>query len=461
MEKLIRKIAEQIDAEGGRAFFVGGYVRDHLRGSKAADLDIEVYGLKLAALESLLKNHGKVHAIGRSFGILQLVSPSGVAEFSLPRRDSKAGSGHRGFMVELDPTLSKEVACARRDFTVNAMLMDVLSGEIHDFYGGRADLEKGLLRHTGPAFSEDPLRVYRLMQFAGRFEMSVAPETLELCRQMDLADLSAERVFTEFAKLLLEADRPGIGLEVGRKAGLLRYHPELEAMVGCPQNPEWHPEGDVWTHTMMTVDQAARLRRGDRRLDLAQMFGALCHDMGKPATTVEIDGRIVSPGHCEAGVEPARSFMRRLTSDGDLIDSVEQLVLYHLRPAEFYRVRDEIRPSSIRRLALKTQIDELVLLARADHFGRTTADAIAEDFPAGNWLLERAEDLKIASSAPKPILMGRHLMDRGWQPGPDMGSVLKNAFDAQLEGAFEDLDGALLWLDNKTAGEDSSAAPES
>jgi len=327
------------------------------------------------------------------------------------------------------------------------MLMDILTGEVLDFHGGREDLAARVLRHTSDAFDEDPLRVYRLMQFAGRLEFDAAPETLALCRGIDLGPLAPERVFAEFEKLLLGAARPSRGLAVAREAGVLEVHPELKAMVGCPQDPEWHPEGDVWEHTLMVVDRAAAMRSGERRHDLVLMFAALCHDLGKPATTRRRQGRIVSPNHSEEGLAPTRRLMERLTRDRDLVERVVEMVRLHLRPAEYYRARQRIRNGTIRRLALEANIAELVEVARADHLGRTTPDALAGEFPAGDWLLERAAELSVEREPPRPILMGRHLLERGWQPGPVLGELLEAAYAAQLEGAFDDLDGVLDWLD--------------
>jgi len=447
MLSLIRKIAEEIRDQGGSAWYAGGYVRDRLMGRASLDLDLEVHALPLADLERILHRYGRVSAVGRSFGILKLHAPEGDADFSLPRRENREGRGHRGFVVDLDPGIGFEEACARRDFTIGAMLENVLTGELLDFFGGREDLKARLLRHVGPAFEEDPLRAYRLMQQAARFEFSVAPETLALCRRMDLSELAPERVFEEWAKLLLMAERPSWGLSVAREAGILTRHPELLALVGCPQDAQWHPEGDVWTHTLLALDQAVRLRSGDRLEDLVLTFGLLCHDMGKPATTFEKDGRIVSPGHCEEGVAPAETFMRALTRDAELIEGVLSCVRFHLRPAELYRVRDKVGDGAIRRLALQVNIEDLVNWARADHLGRTTEDALAGDFPAGDWLLERAGELEVREAGPAPVLLGRHLLEGGWEPGPGMGKILKRAYEAQLDGDFHDLEGARRWLE--------------
>jgi tRNA nucleotidyltransferase (CCA-adding enzyme) len=447
VDRFFKKIAVEIADAGGRAYYVGGRVRDHLRGIPCLDRDIEVYGLPLSRLQKLLRAHGRVEAVGRAFGVLKFFAAAGEADFSLPRRESLTGSGHRGFTVDLDPSITPAEACARRDFTVNAMLMDLLTEEISDFHGGRRDLDAGLLRHVGPAFAEDPLRVYRMVQLGGRLDLRPHTSTLELARGMDLDDLAPERIFAEFAKLFLLAERPSLGMEIALQAGVLEYHPELKAMVDCPQDPEWHPEGDVWTHTLMVLDAAAGLRVGDRQEDLALMFGALCHDLGKPATTGEKEGRIVSPGHAEAGIDPATRFMTSISADRRLLEQVLEFVRYHLRPAEFHRVRDQIGNASIRRLALKTNIQDLVRLARADHLGRTNPDALAGKFPAGDWLLAKAEALAVRREAPHPLLQGRDLLKRGWTPGPTMGRALEKAFQAQLDGAFTELPDALDWLD--------------
>ena len=460
MESLIRQIASEIAAAGGRAYHVGGRVRDSLRGEPGHDFDVEVYGLSPQRLQAILSARGQVHAVGRAFGVLKFKSPSGEADFSLPRRENLTGSGHRGFTVDLDPDITPREACARRDFTVNAMLMDVLTGEVLDFFGGREDLAGGRLRHVGPAFAEDPLRVYRLMQLAARLELRPHPDTLALCRGMALDALPPERIFAEFEKLFLLARRPSLGLAAAREAGVLAQHPELAALIDCPQDPEWHPEGDVWIHTLMTVDAAAGLRGGKRADDLALMFGALCHDLGKPSTTGLKQGRVVSPGHAEAGEAPTRAFMARVSRDQGLLEGVLAFVRYHLRPAEFHRVRDSIGDGAIRRLALQVNIVDLERMARADHLGRTTPDALAGAFPAGEWLLAKAASLAVEAEAPHPFLLGRHLLARGWSPGPEMGRALDQAFEAQLEGAFDTIETALTWLDENDAKLKRAAAKE-
>ncbi len=318
-----------------------------------------------------------------------------------------------------------EEASARRDFTINSIGFDPIHQLWLDPHHGQEDLRKGVLRHVGPAFAEDPLRVLRGAQFAARLNFQLAPETIELCQTLDLNELSRERLLGEFKKLLLRAERPSIGLEILRQTKTLRFFPELEALIDVPQDPTWHPEGCVWTHTLMVVDEAAKLRVGEEKADLVLMFGALCHDFGKPETTIWKDGHWRSPAHDVVGMQPTEKFLRRLTDEVSLIEKVTVLVREHLRPAMLYNDREKVTPGAIRRLALRVSIPELLLVAEADHFGRTTDDALRREFPAKQWLLDQASKLDVRDEKPKPFLKGRHLLQLGMRPGPQMGRYLK------------------------------------
>ncbi|MEC8360093.1 MAG: hypothetical protein VXZ92_09950, partial [SAR324 cluster bacterium] len=282
----LTKLANAIHQQGGQPILVGGSVRDYLLGQIIPkDLDLEVYHLEANKLEMVLSQFGKVLRVGKSFGVLKLITEHAEYDVSLPRRESKNGKGHKGFLVNADPRMTFEEASARRDFTINSIGFDPIHQLWLDPHHGQEDLKKGILRHVGPAFAEDPLRVLRGAQFAARLNFQLAPETLELCQTLDLNELSRERLLGEFVKLLLRAERPSIGLEILRQTKALRFFPELEALIDVPQDPTWHPEGCVWTHTLMVVDEAAKLRVGEEKNDLFLMFGALCHDFGKPATT--------------------------------------------------------------------------------------------------------------------------------------------------------------------------------
>jgi len=404
-----------------------------------------------ADLSTLLSGFGRVEAVGQSFAVYKVVAPipdvaQGVGsatanpaiDVALPRRDSKKGRGHKGFEVVGDPSMSFEDAARRRDFTVNAISWDPLTNEYIDPFDGRGDLERRLLRAVDPAtFGDDSLRVLRAVQFAARFEFTLEASTADLCREIPLDDLPAERVWGEIEKLLLQADRPSIGFALALDLGVIdRVLPEMKALRGCEQEYDWHPEGDVWTHTLMVIDQARALNRDlDRPRLITLMLGAVCHDLGKPATTAFIDGKIRSPNHEEAGVEPTLQLLDRLnvhTIDGyDVRRQVVGLVAQHLKPGMFYKA-PVVTDGAFRRLAQKVDMELLARLARADCLGRT-GDF---DCSAMDWFIERARSLGVEHQPPKPLLLGRHLLELGLAPGPRVGEILKQVYEKQLDGTI-------------------------
>ncbi|MCG8459461.1 MAG: HD domain-containing protein [Holophagales bacterium] len=430
-------LCRAVAAAGGRALLVGGSVRDSLLGRPVSDLDFGVFGREAARLQQVLEEHFELDLVGQSFGVLKVRRiPIDVA---LPRRESKRGSGHRGFAVDSDPHMSPKEAASRRDFTVNAIAFDPLGGEVLDPWHGRRDLEQRVLRHVSAKFAEDPLRVLRGMQMAARFRLEPASETVLLCRRIEPEGLAEERIFEEWRKLLLRGEEISRGLRFLRETGWLRHFPELEALVHCPQDPEWHPEGDVWVHTLHVLDAFARDSSGDPWDDLVVGLACLCHDLGKPSTTSFVDGRWRSPGHEEAGEAPTRTFLERMTRQQKLIEQVVPLVREHLKPIALYKAGS--RPPAVRRLARRVgRIDRLIRVCRADQAGRPPLPA---DFPAGDWLVEQAAALDLAASAPRPLVLGRHLIALGLEPGPSFGPILEACFEAQLDGAFRDLDGGL------------------
>jgi tRNA nucleotidyltransferase (CCA-adding enzyme) len=436
-----REIAARARANGGRALCVGGFVRDRLLGRESTDLDMEVFGIPQERLPVLLSEFGRVEPVGQAFPVYKL----GHIDVALPRRESKTGRGHKAFTVEGDPSMSFEEAARRRDFTINAMGWDPLTDQYLDPFGGREDLARRILRIVDPAtFADDSLRVLRALQFAARFELTLDQQTEAICREISLDDLPAERIWGEFEKLLLKAERPSIGFAIARRLGVVRQLlPEMEPLYDCPQDAEWHPEGDVWTHTLMVIDEAHRRNSDLDRPRLATvMLGAVCHDLGKPETTAVIDGRVRSPGHEAAGVAPATRILDRLSVyslDGfDVRSQVLGLVVEHLRPSAFHKARETVTDGAFRRLALRVDLELLVRFARADCHGRTGAF----DCTAMDWFLDRARRLGVEHEAPKPILMGRHLIDMGVAPGPRMGEILRAVYELQLDDIVTTLDEA-------------------
>ena len=437
-----QQIAEAVRDAGGRALIVGGWVRDRLMGRESKDIDIEVFRLPADLLRHLLETFGRVETVGESFQVYK----SGDIDVSLPRRESKTGPGHRGFDITGDPTMEIGEAVRRRDFTINAIAWDPLTEEYIDPCGGRDDIEHRLLRVVDPAtFGDDSLRVLRAIQFAARFEFTLDDVTRQLCREMPLDDLPAERIWGEVEKLLL-APRPSIGLALAMELGVIHaLFPELHALAGCPQEPEWHPEGDVWVHTLQVVDQARRrVDDLDRPQQIAVMLGALCHDLGKPATTAVLEGRIRSMDHEEQGVAPTLKLLDRLniqSLDGyDVRGQVVGLVAQHLKPGAWFKVRDEVGDGAFRRLAHKVDLELLARLAKADCLGREPGRF---DCTAMDWFLERARSLGVEHRPPAPILLGRHVLALGLRPGPRVGEILKAVYEEQLDGRVTDLDGAI------------------
>ncbi len=435
------RVAVRIRDAGGRALCVGGFVRDRLLGQVSTDLDLEVFGIPEDRLRELLATLGRVEPVGQAFPVYKL----GHMDVALPRRESKAGRGHKGFIVQGDPSMPYSEAARRRDFTINAIAWDPLTDQYLDPFDGRTDLERRLLRVVDPVtFGDDSLRVLRALQFAARFELTIDPATADICRAIPLDDLPTERIWGEFEKLLLKAQRPSIGFALARELGAIeQILPEMVPLYDCPQDAEWHPEGNVWIHTLMVIDEA-RKRNGD--LDRARlatiMLGAVCHDLGKPATTAMIDGRVRSPGHEAAGVPLAAAILDRLNvhtlDDFDVRAQVFGLVAEHLRPSAFHKQKDTVTDGAFRRLAQKVNLELLVRFGRADCHGRGgTFDCSAMD-----WFIERARALGVEHKPPTPILLGRHLIELGVTPGPGMGEILRAVYELQLDGVVTNLDEA-------------------
>jgi tRNA nucleotidyltransferase (CCA-adding enzyme) len=444
-KEAVLKIAKEIKQGGGRAVLVGGCVRDALLGQDSKDVDMEVYGLNAEQVEACLSGSFKLDTVGRAFGVFILKGLN--IDLALPRRESRTGPKHNDFKVEGDPGMSPDEAPSRRDFTINAIAHDPLTGEWIDPYEGRADLRARRLRHVSPAFIEDPLRVLRGMQFVARFDLVADPTTIELCARLNPNHLPLERLWEEWKKLLLKGKRIRAGLEFLKACGWLPHFPELAALVDCPQDPEWHPEGDVWTHTGHCLDAYAGQRTGDEWEDLIVGLAVLCHDFGKPETTfTDTDGRIRSPRHDIKGLPPTKAFLQRLTRQKKIIEGVLPLVEHHMRPLALYR--DGAGTSAIRRLAARVRrVDRLVRVAYADKCGRPPI--LPDAFPEGKWLLESTRKLDIESKAPRPLMLGRHLMEIGAKPGRQFGEILDEAYEAQLDGTFSDVDGGLEFLRQK------------
>jgi tRNA nucleotidyltransferase (CCA-adding enzyme) len=456
---LLDQIVREMHAADYRALVVGGAVRDALLGGQPKDFDIEVYGIAYDQLAGILARHGRVDLVGKSFGVVKLVTRENQGgheyDFSVPRRDSKFGLGHRDFQATFDPAITAREAASRRDFTINAMAYDPVADELLDFFGGEDDLKNRVLRATSEAFADDPLRVLRGMQFACRFDLTLEPGTAVMCRTIvdHYATIARERVADEFMKWALKSSRPGRIAEYLAASGWEVHFPEIARLAGVPQDPHWHPEGDVGTHTMFVVDAAARISArdnvsGDDRAVL--IFAALAHDFAKATTTMlrEREGKMrwTSWGHEADGGPMARTFLERIGIKSAVVDRVVPMIENHLASSSIGR---EVTPRAVRRLAMRlapATIADLLRLIEADYSGRPP---LPTGLPEGAMRIREMAEAQAVDHGPQaPLILGRHVMPYfGDQPGKHIGEVTAAAYEAQADGAFSNQEEALQWLE--------------
>ena len=448
-----------------KAVIVGGYVRDLMLGKHPKDADVEVYGVEpRRLLELVTELFGHVDIVGQSFGVLKAMLGEGFElDIAIPRKESKVGSGHKGFIIESDPSLSFREAALRRDFTVNAIALDPLSGVVFDPYDGFADLNATLLRYVNAdSFQEDPLRVFRGVQLSARLGFSLEDKTSKLMKQMvtrgDLDELSKERVTDEWRKLLLKARQPSKGLELMLELGIIdKYYPELKALIATPQEPEWHPEGNVWIHTGMVLDQAAKvIRRPDREFKLDEaltvMLTALCHDFGKALTTHVEDGRIRSKGHEEAGEVPARSFCSNFIFGNDTVDQIVKITRDHLKTTRYWlslekgEIDEKQYANILRRLLRRLEgvpVEVFLAVTEADKRGRGVADALTAPYIEGDVFRAALAKYELELQAKTPLVSGGELIAQlGLTPGPQIGELMQAIELARDEGKISTPDEA-------------------
>ncbi len=464
----VRLVSSRIS---GRALLVGGFVRDLLLDLSPTDADLEVYGVEADTLKKILTElfPRRVNLVGRSFGVFKIALGDGFElDVALPRRESKTGTGHKDFRVEGDPNLSFEEAARRRDFTVNTILLDPITGELIDPWHGLNDLEKNILRMVDQDhFGEDPLRVYRAVQFAARFELTLESNTFVMLRTMvergELEHLPKERVTEEWRKLLLKAKKPSIGLTLLRELGIIsRDYPELQSLFDVPQDPEWHPEGDVWIHTCMAVDKAAQIIRRDTFTQVEKLqivVGALCHDLGKASTTVMAPKngvmRLRSLGHEDAGVEPAQAWTKRLCLGSEVNYAAIIGAKEHLKPGILARAADkdgwseEQYVNAVRKLLKRIyplSWKVLVAISEADHRGRTLPDSEDQIYPDGARMTKMIKKHHLDQTPTKTLVNGQDLLEMGILPGPEIGGLIRMAEEERDQGTIKTREEALEYL---------------
>ena len=430
--KMAELVAERVSDAGGRVYYVGGFVRDGILGKENKDVDIEVHGISCEQLEKILGSIGSKTKMGASFGIFGLKG-YGI-DIAMPRTEKATGRGHKDFEVFVDPFIGPKKAAERRDFTMNALMQDVLTGEILDYFGGIKDLRDGIIRHVNDeSFAEDPLRVLRAAQFAARFNFEIADETARLCSGMGLSSLSRERIMGELEKALLKAEKPSVFFEELRKMNQLSYwFPELEALIAVPQDPKHHPEGDVWNHTMLTLDCAAKLREAAVN-KTGYMISALCHDFGKAVATEFVNGGIHAYMHEYKGLELIRNFVGRLSKENALMKYVLNMAELHMRPNMMVHQHSSDK-AFMRMFDSSVEPDDLLLLAEADYHG---SKGLGNYDEIKSVLKEKLEIYRELMA--KPYVQGADLVAAGMSPGPEFREALDYAHKLRLAGIEKEL----------------------
>ena len=409
------KIAGDIREAGGRAFLVGGWVRDALLGKSCRDYDVEVYDMAQDALVPILSKYGRTNLVGKAFGVIHLAMKGLSLDFSFPRTESKVGYGHRGFVVHTDEKLSFKEAALRRDFTINAMGMELPELTLCDPYGGIEDLKRHTLRHVGPAFAEDSLRILRGVQFASRFGCTLAPETVELCRTLSLDDLSVERLFEEFKKWLLKPGKPSLGLRAFLDIKLDEYFPEINPFKGS-----WETLGAI-------LDNMAVLRSSNDKEDFLS-----------EAQAMEFAFAALLCGNADSSLK----FLERITNETHLLKVVPQLLSAYSN-LETSIVEDI---PSLRRLTVKLGGLKLLCL-----LVKSTPREFFDDANFADKLWAVANENDLLEAAPQPYLTGKMLMDLGVKPGKQMGEIIKKSFELQLDGKITSAEAALEWAKNSAS----------
>ena len=435
--EIAKKIAQEIKDKNGRMFFVGGYVRDQILNKENKDIDVEVFGLSVEQLLEILSKYGVVDQIGNSFGIFKI---HGIEiDFGMPRKEKNTGVKHKDFEINIDPDMNTLEASRRRDFTMNALLQDVITGERIDHFGGIQDIQNKIIKHIDDTtFIQDELRVLRACQFAARFDFKISEDTLTLCKKLDCTNIAKERIYIEVEKALLNTHKPSIFFEYVRQLGLLKkLFAPMDRLIGVEQSPIHHPEGDVWNHTMMVIDEAAKLR-DKSNYPIVVMLAAVCHDLGKITTTRHLHGKIVSYNH-ENELHLTKKFLKNITNNNDLTYAVMLLVKNHMRPNIL--AKNKSSDKAVRKLIVDTSsklvnIQDVILLSKADRMGRSSDDLNVINID--EWWKDRIAEVNGNKTTIDPLVTGKDLIKLGYIQGEEMGIALKRAFDLQIDGLSKD-----------------------
>lgn len=430
-EELVFNLSEAVSSKGGVVYYVGGCVRDRLMNVESKDYDIEVHGLEASVLETILESFGEVLYFGKLFGVYNIKGYN--LDIALPRTEQINGCKHTDFLVDTNPFLGTEKAAERRDFTINSIMQNALSGEICDHFGGVNDIKSGIIRHVNDlTYTEDPLRVFRAAQFAARLNFKIAPETKKLCSSMYLGNISHERVFDEMKKALLQSDKPSLFFDNLMDMNCMKlWFPEIMELAEIEQNPKYHPEGNVYIHTMQVLDEAAK-RRNNAKNPLGLMLSALVHDLGKLVATEVVNGEIHAYAHESKGLPVVEKFLRRITNDKSLINYTLNMSELHMKPNVLFHANASVK-STNKMFDASIEPYDLILLALCDISATHSSDECqsSEDF-----LTTRLEIYN--NYMQRPYVMGRDLSDAGIPPGEYYREILEYAHKLRLAGIEKD-----------------------
>ncbi|MGM0507576.1 MAG: CCA tRNA nucleotidyltransferase [Fusobacteriota bacterium] len=423
--KLI-SILKDIKKDGGIGYIVGGYVRDKILGRKSKDIDIEVFNIKGNKLHKILDKYGYSKKVGKSYNIYLF---KGI-EFSLPQK-------RKGEKLISSPYMDEKEACRRRDLTINSMMYDPIDDKLVDFFGGKNDIKKKRISYVSrDTFIQDPLRIFRVAQFKARLNFKVTKKTEKVCIEiLDKIDkIAKERIFLEIEKILLKAKNPSLAFYWMKRIGLLKkYFPELDNLENIEQGKRYHPEGNVFIHTMMTLDV---LPIKDRTIEI--MLALLYHDIGKGEVENKKEGnRIHFYGHALKGANIVRQYLKKITNNKDLIKKVEKLIKFHDYPLNMI---ESVSKKAVRKLASKVDMEDILKVHKADMLGKggdtKTISHIKEIKKIYNEIKDEVE----------PIIKGKDLIKYGLKPGPHFGKILDELYEAQLEEKFLTYEDGIKYL---------------
>lgn len=438
------QVAKEVNEIGGTAYFVGGCVRDSILGIPNKDIDIEIHNVTPYILKNILKGLGNVQSrtVGNNFGIYNIDGYD--LDIALPRKETAIGKGHNDFRIDVDAYLPLKDSARRRDFTINALMENVLTGEIKDYFGGLDDLHNGIIRHIDDkTFTEDPLRVLRACQFAARFNFEIASETINLCKTMDLSTLPKERIAGELTKVLLKAKKPSLFFNSLYECGQTEWFKEVYALKGIEQDNEYHPEGDVYIHTMSVLDQAGELfstgiDEPDRYLPF--MLSALCHDFGKVNTTeMNNKGKLCALNHELTGIPIANEFLNRIYNNKSFIKYVDNMIEYHMKAHSCFNNHSKTKTTNLMfdKLLYPKDFIQLVYADSTGHdlnnldnrqFNMFLNKAMAES----EFLTDRYFDY--GKKISEPHITADDLIELGLKPSPLFTTILDKAWNMHLKG---------------------------